>query len=300
MVCLSCSNNDEKITDSESITMTQSLSERDIQNLKQLNRDIQSYNISFVQPKTRGLRSWISKALTVVAADGIGLFSGGPGSSALYSGVALVGVLAGVDKVIFDVTISERRELLTRSILDYSGVVIDHNNFLTNYSDSVGFHHNQIIYNLLSDSISSHQFNTFPGFHKTIVFNGICNRFGIQPVTNNNDSVQMVTAYNKAIGIGQMAEMSNTYNDFFDYLRNVCSTYRIDESEIDVMESFFDGLSEIDIDDLDGNYLEGVLRIIDRSDLSSDLKQKLGNAMIVFNASAVIWGNSNLIELLEE
>jgi RNA processing factor Prp31 len=44
MVCLSCSNNDEKITDSESITMTQSLSERDIQNLKQLNRDIQSYN----------------------------------------------------------------------------------------------------------------------------------------------------------------------------------------------------------------------------------------------------------------
>jgi hypothetical protein len=110
----------------------------------------------------------------------------------------------------------------------------------------------------------------------------------------------MVTAYNKAIGIGQMAEMSNTYNDFFDYLRNVCSTYRIDESEIDVMESFFDGLSEIDIDDLDGNYLEGVLRIIDRSDLSSDLKQELGNAMIVFNASAVIWGNSNLIELLEE
>lgn len=44
MVWLSCSNNDEKITDSESITMTQSLSERDIQNLKQLNRDIQSYN----------------------------------------------------------------------------------------------------------------------------------------------------------------------------------------------------------------------------------------------------------------
>jgi hypothetical protein len=66
------------------------------------------------------------------------------------------------------------------------------------------------------------------------------------------------------------------------------------------LEAFVDGLSEIDIDDYDGSYLNGVLHILDNSNISTTLKQKLGNIMITTNASAVLWGNSNLIELLEE
>lgn len=296
----SCSRTDEQITDNEMVTTANSLSEEDIQGLLQLRSDIQNYNMSISHTETRGLRSWITKALTVVAADGIGLLAGGAGSSALFSGVALVAVLAGVDKVVYDVTVDTHPTKSTRAVTDYTNLIIDHHGFTTIFADSVGYYHNQIVHTLLTDPIRTHQFNTQLGFHKAYVFNDICNNMSIPPVANSNDTVQMQAIYNTALTIGQMALLADTHNDFFDYLRSSPATAKLVEAEADVLEAFVDGLSEIDIDDYDGSYLNGVLHILDNSNISTTLKQKLGNIMITTNASAVLWGNSNLFELLEE
>ena len=61
------------------------------------------------------------------------------------------------------------------------------------------------------------------------------------------------------------------------------------QGELTLLETFFSGLNNIDVDENDGDYLMKVLKLVDNSELSEEIKRNLRNAFIVGNASYQLW-----------
>lgn len=65
------------------------------------------------------------------------------------------------------------------------------------------------------------------------------------------------------------------------------------KNELNLLESFLQGISKVDATMNNGIYLEKVLNIIDTSNLNDDFKQDLRNGFIVGNASYQLWEEQN-------
>lgn len=73
------------------------------------------------------------------------------------------------------------------------------------------------------------------------------------------------------------------------YLDNLKKTYPNLRSKFSVVREFMSGLSNMDIDENDGNYAQKIIDLINNSNLDEDSKKELRNAIIIGNASYQLW-----------
>lgn len=70
--------------------------------------------------------------------------------------------------------------------------------------------------------------------------------------------------------------------------------YPEQSDKLNVLETFFEGISNLNVDENDGDYFNRVLELISTSSLDEDTKQSLRNAIIVGNASYQLWNTDEL------
>ena len=297
---VSCNSNEEQVTAPSSDNDCMTLSQEDLQGLKDLSFQIQCYNEQFSSTNTRAKKIRLPKWLAVIAADGIGLLSGGPGTSALFSGTAVAAILAKVDKVIYDVFFYNTNTIHTRTLdstlTEKAVVVINSSNYTTAYSDSIGYYHNVLIREILSDSTKAHSFSTLTGNKLVAFVNNLSDSIGIFPILEIGNKPLMDSVYQQAEDIVKIVDGAETKAELYLQLRN---TGMLSSSEMNVIESYLDGLYNLNLSENDGSYTRGVLHVVDSSNVSSTIKEKLGNIMIVSNASSYLWVNSNVPNLTE-
>lgn len=81
----------------------------------------------------------------------------------------------------------------------------------------------------------------------------------------------------------------DTYNDVDDIVNDWKSNFPECSEDLNVLGSFIKGLSNLEVEENDGEYLNKVLELIDASSLDDTKKNELRNAFIVGNASYQLW-----------
>lgn len=78
-------------------------------------------------------------------------------------------------------------------------------------------------------------------------------------------------------------------DDFDAYCNKLSGLYPEKANEISVLKEFVYGLSNIDINETDTEYLQKILLLIDESEIDEISKKNLKSAVLVGNASYRLW-----------
>lgn len=294
----SCSNQDNAIsTDVTELTIQSQEHELAALRAKILNynENVQQSNYTRGKGKTGKKKWW--KWLLVGVSDAIGAAVGGGvvgavGTSAI-AGVALSADIGSVNGV--DVK-APRRALKRSSEYMYSSIIVDNHLYQENYDDSIGYYHNIALEALLNDSTNVMMFNNAEGDSKMYMINSIMTEICGRNMLQNLSAYDRTVIYNKGNAIANIAVSSDTLEDFIQGIRGVSENLGLSQSEIDVLEAYFDGLSEVVLDDDESIYMNDILSYTDQCNIPSEMKVTLGNIMIVANASMKLWSNTYLAE----
>lgn len=261
-----------------------------------------------VDLQTKGLRSWFRKVLKIVAADAVGAIVGGVGGpigsaagAITASGVAVfrpdhvkitpINTLS-VDQInsdstfVLDTLYLLNHPMKTRNIA-LNNVVPYKDRVIHSINDSIGYYHNEVLLNIKKD-IKNNPL-TLDHFYKhvaakTSVKYNKPTRDVIMLLHNNNDFYHRILNYQYA-------------NRQFKSITHLMSQWKLmlphKKNELNLLESFLQGISKVDATMNNGIYLEKVLNIIDTSNLNDDFKQDLRNGFIVGNASYQLWEEQN-------
>lgn len=150
--------------------------------------------------------------------------------------------------------------------------------------DSIGYYHNSVIVDL-HNSLTS----TDPSLDdlfaivsdKTAVLYGVSKGAIKRDLTANRSLFESI--------LNERLFDSTNATDMGAAARRWSVLYPEKESQIEVLQSFFEGLSNTDVVNNDGTYFNKVLKIVDTSRLDNINKRKLRNAVIVGNASYQLW-----------
>lgn len=234
--------------------------------------------------------SWLKKLwkpVVTIAADVVGTVAGG--GNLLAGGVAssVVGAaFLGADVVVganvgVTVPIHPRR-------IAFNGVVCPSTpeNQTMNLSDSIGYYHNAILYDIMTDSCALSNCKTQQDLIDLVVqkMESVCaDELGL----DENERLQQIQlATNISSTLMDVLNSSNSFEEFMDGLKakNIVSP-----AVIDVLQEYCIGLLSVNIEDNDGKYLQEILDKIRKSNLSATTKLAIGNACIVGNASNQLW-----------
>lgn len=287
----SCSNEEDMQTSENLSSESMDCSEQ----LNELRAKILVYNQA-IQPTTitRGWKWW--KWVILGASDAVGGFCGGLFGGVSASTIVALAWASDVDVVTFNGHEINRSMKRSYGPEMYSNLVINSENFIESYSDSVGLYHNESLIDLCSDSTTVQSFNNANNSGKIALISST-----IQAIDNANyvgtlSDLAKNVVFTKANIIKEIADISMTLADFMDGIRNISGLLGTTEAELDVLEAYFDGLSQISNIENRSTYMNAVLYDTDRSNIPSEIKVKLGNIMILANASFDLWSNSSMAE----
>jgi len=247
---------------------------------------------------TRGLKKWFKKIFAVVTADAVGglfgfQFAGPCGAAA--GAIMASGLAAAVPANHITILEPTNPLYITRAdtILPSNGLlptnpvdialrnVVPTGNW--SKTDSIGYYHNLAIieikaelnnnpvtYDIMLDKVSE----------KTSL---LYNESALQiknDLNLNKEFFEHASSY----------ELSAKKNlNMNNLIQAWAGLYPNKADELAVLESFFDGLLNLEVEENDGEYLDRVLEIIDASSLDENTKRNLRNSFIVGNASYQLW-----------
>lgn len=299
LVCMLCSCSsssdyvEEPIANNAVVDESNSLSSVQAQ-IEALNQEMFTTTTSSVQPR-KSLRSFFRKFFAVVICDAagglVGSLAGPAGAAAgamLSSGLAAVTSPENIQYPMAKVAsanTSAFASMNSEAIALSKGIVpVDSTSQKASLNDSIGYYHNQLMLKMGNELVYSDSIN------KQIA-----------------DNVITLTASNYSVPLKEVSSYVESNKTFFDNITNkgLCSTddvqsiegiikkwialYPEYSSQFEVLQSFIEGVSNLDVDVNDGTYLNKVLGIINTSTLSDTMKQSLRNAFIVGNASYQLW-----------
>ena len=243
--------------------------------------------------QTRGIGKFFKKFFSIVVCDAVGglhgSFYGGPvgsvGGAILASSVAAFAPVELSTNAVSSEDISNRPVnsnsiSLSPNVIPSEGV----NSSLITFNDSIGYLHNEALIEL-NQTLTSEE-RTIDKLALRVI-----------ELTSQNYDVSEDS-------------LSNYFNANMEFYNNIISENLFESSEattvhevmskwkdlypeqscqLDVLESFFNGIYNLEVDNNDGTYLNRVLEIIDSSSLNTTIKQNLRNAFIVGNASYQLW-----------
>lgn len=269
--------------------------------LLNVKNQIETLNQTMFTPKTntRGIGKWFKKIFAVVTADAVGgLFGlqiGGP-CGAAAGAIMASGLAAAVPENHITLLTLLDQFLLTRAdtvIMPTSGLlptnpvdialrnVVPSGNWTK--SDSIGYYHNLAIIEIkseLNDTPVSYDVMLDKVAEKTSVL------YDVNAIQIKND-INLNKGFFDHAGSSELsAKRMFTFNNL---IQAWSALYPDKAEELEVLETFFDGLSNIEVEDNEGEYLDSVLKIINESSLDDNTKQNLRNSFIVGNASYQLW-----------
>jgi len=253
-------------------------------------------NISTFGPsvQTRGFGKWLRKVLGIVVSDAVGgifgTFVGGPvgciaGATAASGGVAGFG---GTPEIMTRATLGNKLVMNKESVA-LNNVVLKNNTGMacqeSALCDSIGYYHNKVLLNMNNKNLLTPT-TDIRTFNREVYIN-TCNVLGCEAsleeaekVANNKEIVSLVE---------NSPENFSNYEDMDVYLNNLKKAYPNLSSKFSVIREFMIGLSNLDIDENDGNYAQKIIDLINNSNLDEDSKKELRNAIIIGNASYQLW-----------
>lgn len=260
-----------------------------------LNSDVAIANPS----QTRGLFGWFRRILGVTVADAVGgivcSWFGPAGAAAGATATSgLVAAFLGEPEITISTRSGGDDELFLpmnpedKSLDNLVPEVVGEE--LLSVDDSIGYFHNRILLDIKNENagvkLSREDLLTCIA-QKTSTFYGVDEKDIKRDMDANKDVFDFVT---------QSEYKSLDNESIHDIVAAWIARYPSKREELTLLETFFSGLSNIDVDENDGNYLMKVLELVDQSELSEETKKNLHNAFIVGNASYQLWnvsGNRN-------
>jgi len=302
ILCCSCSST-ESCDDIVSENLESNVVEQQNQ-LSTVQLQIDSLNQSlFVNSgvQTRGLRSFFRKLYAVVVCDAVGAvvgftYANSVGAVAglvLASGVAAITPLKNIK---LEATTRAEVNLPNNSscLMPMNGPNISmassiiptniNNMQQMTQSDSIGYYHNSILLSL-NNSLKATDLCVDSMIVK--VAEATCEEFD-EPV----DSVINCLNSNRSLYtniIDKKLSSVDEYGSVHEVMDEWRKLYPDKSEKLSVLESFLEGIYNLDIDENDGTYLNKILDIISESSLDPDVKSSLRDAFIVGNASYQLW-----------
>lgn len=267
-----------------------------------LMQELEAYNSNFLNNafQTRSFFSWFKRFCRVAYVDAVGGIIGtlyGPwgtlAGAALSSGLVYCSDLVYVQPL--PILTRGGGPILEDDDLEELGFLVDMNPYAMDYvilsnpsgmfADSVGYNHNYILMNLAENNNLT---STDLGISQMV--NLCCNK--ADSLTNNgrgnatNSDLLNLMNYYQLKSLCQNLMYHNSFDDFVDAFINLYPQYSY---ELNFIKSYINTLCNIEQDENDGTYAQGVLTTISNSNVSNDLKKRLGDAVITGNASARLW-----------
>lgn len=272
---------------------------KDKQEMKQLIIALTEYNANYQNTHgvTRSFGGWFKKLLRVTYADAVGAILGcnfGPWG-AIAGGVSASALVYCAEENLssqysFAPTRSIIHENLDPILMDgdmnldaLSNVVLVSN--LPDCTDSVGFYHNKIL--LYLNTINFLHINNN---NTDSLTNAICEQAeeissNGRGTTTNTELLQQLKFSQFKLAYPSMA-MLETFDEYVD---EYVALYPELDDDLWFIWEYIGTLCDIDPEDNDGSYAEGVLEIIGESHVSNTVKKRLGEAVITGYASSRLW-----------
>lgn len=264
---------------------------------------IDSLNISLFPDQfdpTRGWKQWFKKIAAIAVIDAVGAIMGTYYSSspAIGAGVAIVAsavatfIPANNIGFLAPTRTGSENSLIIGSLSPMNPFDISLVNLVPEdefgsgpqLADSIGYYHNLILLDInnIIDSIGHTSMEA--------IIDSISERIGIyydiqvsevQQAIENQDSLISFILTNRDL---LNSDIGNEH--IFSILGTQFPTHA---QNFSIMQSFFTGLNNLNVQGNDATYLRYTLNMIHSSNLSSSMKQQLSNAFIVGNASYQLW-----------
>lgn len=294
IVCASCTSQEVSYDNSANQEI---LSESDMAELSVMQTQIDSINqIRFANNDvntTRGRwKDFWNKFWPAACGDAagalLGVFYGGGVGAGVGAAVASLAVFAGIATFQFGQNIHGTPNMAPPGInspeIALNSSILPDISSETAWEDSIGFVHNTIITNVLPE-LAEEDLSIDGIMFKSSQFASIYYDLPFE------DVYQMVYA-NKSlycnIIVNELYYESDDENSptLLDKWKMI---YPDKADELTILGSYFEGLSNIPVDENDGSYMNEILGKIENSGLSKNVKQSLRNGIIVGNASYQLW-----------
>ena len=247
--------------------------------------------------QTRGIGKFFKKFFSIVVCDAIGgLYGnlyGGPvgsvGGAILASSVAAFAPVELSTNSISSEDISNRPVnsnsiALSPNVIPSEGV----NGSLITFNDSIGYLHNEAMIEL-NQTLTSEE-RTIDKLALRVV-ELTSQNYNVSEDSLSNYFNANMEFYNDIISENLFeSSEATTVHEVMSKWKDL---YPEQSCQFDVLESFFNGISNLEVDNNDGTYLNRVLEIIDSSSLETTTKQNLRNAFVVGNASYQLWNTED-------
>ena len=302
VLCCSCSSTDS--IDEVSVNQKElSLNISEEEQLAFVNSQIDSLNQSMYPQvvQTRGLGKFFKRFIAVVVCDAVGGLFGnsclGPCGAAAgaiaASGLAAIVPIENISfqrtRAISNSDVSTLRLMpmnsetlaLTPSLVPIQGSSMSG---MATKEDSIGYYHNKVILEL-NKTVKP----------EDLTINSIVDKVAETTCANYGESKdQVLRQLNSNIDffediMDKQYPISGQFNSLHDVIQQWTVQYPSHSAKLLLLETFFEGVSNLKVEENEGEYLEKVLLIIKNSSLDEDLKQDLRNAFIVGNASYQLW-----------
>ena len=238
--------------------------------------------------KTRGIFKFLKKLLSIVISDAVGAIGGTaicPGTGTVVGAVSASAFVA--TRNVDDIEISSGMHKISINEKSLDGVVVDNPAIKATFADSIGYFHNLI-------PVSMNNSGKLPlavQSSKEIVNDVYLEASRISGIpTSIKDADELVSVNNDMRRFVESGIAVFLPDDDFDaYCNKLSGLYPEKANEISVLKEFVYGLSNIDINETDTEYLQKILLLIDESEIDEISKKNLKSAVLVGNASYRLW-----------
>lgn len=302
VLCCSCSSTDS-IDDVSLDSKELSLNNSEVEQLVFVNSQIDSLNQSMYPQvvQTRGLGAFFKRFLAVVVCDAVGGLFGnfyfGPCGAAAgaiaASGFAAIvpaeNISFGITRAVSSSNLSTLRLMpMNSETLALTPSLVPSQDLSTcgqtTKEDSIGYYHNKVLLEL-NKSLSP----------ADLTVNTIVNKVAETTCKNYGESKERVLKeLNSNVGfyeniMDKQYAVSDQFNNLHDVIQQWAAQYPNHSAKLTLLETFFEGISNLEVEENNGEYMQKVLLIINNSSLDEELKQDLRNAFIIGNASYQLW-----------
>lgn len=297
VMCCSCTS---EVPNEESIPViptTTEITQIEEENLTAVKLQLDSLNqVMFSdQMESRGwFKDHFKKFVTVVICDAVGgMFGavwGGIGGAvagvALASGAAMfipednITLFSSNEEKSYNMAQMNPPEIALTSDL----IPLQDSENPASFEDSIGYYHNMVLM-----ALNDNGFSNRPDLDYLMD-----NMADIASSTYNITREETMNCFNEnreffETIVSDIVPNKTLDTSLHDAINRWISLYPQYQYKLNVLESFFNGLYKVNIPENDGDYLNKVLEIINKSTLDANMKRELRNAAIVGNASYQLW-----------
>lgn len=242
--------------------------------------------------ETRGFKDFFKKFVAVVISDAVGgMFGASAGPAGAAAGAILSSAIAAfvpAESISFlstddpydtDVNVNLPEIALGTNLVPSTPSPTGSDAI----EDSIGYYHNFVLHALnnnlpegpvdLDTLIEKVADLTYVSYHTT-------QKAVIDNLKANQPQFEKITGIMPNVGL---------YDDLHTMMRGFIRQFPGQAQELSVLETFLEGLINIEVTDNNGEYLNAALELLNNSSMNAKIKQSLRNALIVGNASYQLW-----------